>query len=416
MPNVLRTSTALLAVALSAAASCSNDKSEGGLSVAAGSGGSGAGAGGKSSLDAGSTEAGAAGAAGAEDMAPGGCTELVGLGECGVTSVEAEYRTANILLVIDKSGSMTDQPDGFDTDKWVALKTALDQALNNVPGEINFGLVLYPFSATHQIPLDGCKNDCCEVPTDAAAVNVPIQPSATSTPLILDALNNTEPGGGTPTAAALQSALDYFTTGDGAMLTGDRYVLLATDGGPNCNMANSCDGTRCTPNLDGQCSIDNCCSSAGEFCLDDQSVVDRITELSALGIPTFVVGIPGTEQYATYLDDFAVAGGVTNPNQPPQYYAVSAQGGVQALTQTFTDITTHLVRSCDIALTEEPPDLKLVNVAVDCEAVPFEDGAGWELSPADHPTSLILKGDTCSWIETMGASRVDVVYGCPTLR
>src|SRR5262245_19233570 len=72
-------------------------------------------------------EAGAGGSDGTV-TAPG-CDTLVGLDKCGTTSVEAEYRTANIMLVIDKSKSMVDQPTGFDTDKWTALKSALNDSL-----------------------------------------------------------------------------------------------------------------------------------------------------------------------------------------------------------------------------------------------------------------------------------------------
>src|SRR5882757_1382525 len=143
-------------------------------------------------------DAAAAGQAGA--VGAGECTELAGLGKCGSTTVQAQYDTANILLVIDKSGSMTDQPAGFGVNKWEALKTALDSALNNVVGRINFGLVLYPFTSDHQIPLV-CDQDCCEVATGTAAVNVPIESGQSGVSKILDALNATAPGGGTPTAA-----------------------------------------------------------------------------------------------------------------------------------------------------------------------------------------------------------------------
>ena len=34
------------------------------------------------------------------------------------------------------------------------------------------------------------------------------------------------------------------------------------------------------------------------------------------------------------------------------------------MTQTFSDITTHLVRSCEVDLGTEAPDKSLVNVAV----------------------------------------------------
>jgi hypothetical protein len=327
--------------------------------------------------------------------------------------MHADYDIANIMLVIDKSLSMVDQPTGFDLDKWAALKSALNESLTNVAGQVNFGMILYPFSLGEPIPTDQCTGDiCCTVPPGTTAVNVGIDPTMDTVPAILEALDQTAPSGGTPTAAALSSAYEYFVNGDGAQLAGDRYVLLATDGGPNCNSDNTCDADTCTPNLDGQCTA-NCCEGAGEFCLDDANVVAQIDALYAAGIPTFVIGIPGTEVYASYLDTFAQAGGATNPEGT--YYAVEATGGVEALAQTFTDITTHLVRSCEVQLASEPPNMDLVNVAVDCQVVPWQDGAGWEISP-DDPTLLVLKGNTCSYITDQGAERVDVVYGCPMIR
>jgi hypothetical protein len=195
-------------------------------------------------------------------------------------------------------------------------------------------------------------------------------------------------------------------------------VLLATDGGPNCNTANTCDETHCTTNLDGQCPAgSNCCDKNGQSCLDDAAVVKQIQDLQTAGVSTFVVGIPGTEVYSQYLDNFAVSGGVTNPAAPPSYYAVSAMGGVQGLVDVFTSITTHLVRNCDVALenTNTPMNPDLVNVAVDCQVVPYADGAGWTISGTDQKT-LVIAGDVCDAIQTKGAGRVDVVYGCPTVR
>jgi hypothetical protein len=344
------------------------------------------------------------------------CGSFEGLDECGVTSVEATFSAANVLLVIDKSSSMDEKPKGFELRKWDALKAALEPALEAVADEMSFGLLLYPFGTQAEIPLD-CFEGRCEVPTDAAAVQVGIEPGAGSVSKVMGALNATAPGGGTPTAAALDAALGYFTTGAGKDLKGDRFVLLATDGGPNCGSVDTtCAADHCTPNLDGLCPTEegNCCDGEGAYCLDDASVVQKIRALADAGVPTFVIGIPGTERYADYLSSFAVAGGVPNPSSP-DYYAVSADGGVEGLTQTFRDITTHLVRSCEVDLGDGAPDKRLVNVAVDCEVVPYSDGGGWELG-GDSPSTLVLAGDTCKRIKRRGARRIDVVYGCPMVK
>ena len=343
------------------------------------------------------------------------CESFAGLDRCGVTSVEATFSAANVLLVIDKSSSMDDQPTGFERKKWDALKAALEPALTAVQEEMSFGLLLYPFGDGADIPLD-CFEGCCAVPQGSAALQVPIEPGSRSVPKVMDALNATAPGGGTPTAAALDAALAYFTTGSGRDLEGDRFVLLATDGGPNCGAeVTTCASDHCTPNLDGLCAAEqgNCCAGEALYCLDDAGVLEKIRALADASVPTFVIGIPGTEAYSEYLDAFALAGGVPNPNRRPEYYAVSAEGGVEGLTRTFIDITTHLVRSCEVDLGNVAPVKKLTNVAVDCEIVPFDDGAGWDIDPST-PSALVLATDTCEQRE--GARRIDVVYGCPTVK
>jgi len=360
----------------------------------------------------------AAGAAGEVDgPRVAGCERFVGLDECGVTSVEASFSAANVLLVIDKSSSMDDQPEGFELKKWDALKAALAPALEAVQDELSLGLLLYPFSTEAKIPLD-CFEGCCQVPPGPVALQVGIEPGSRSVSKVMAALDAAAPGGGTPTAAALDAALFYFTNGAGKDLHGDRFVLLATDGGPNCgDSSTTCDAEHCTPNLDGLCPAaeGNCCRGEGSYCLDDAAVVEKIRALAEVSVPTFVIGIPGTESYADYLNAFATAGGVPNPKKHPAYYAVSAAGGVDGLTRTFRDITTHLVRSCEVDLGAVAPDKRLVNVAVDCDIVPSEDGAGWSIAD-DAPTTLVLAGDTCERVEREGARRIDVVYGCPTLK
>ncbi len=399
-------------------------KATGGTSMIALTGGS-AGAGASAGMNAGGTSGsglggtGTAAAAGEEGIPE--CGQLPALGKCGGTSVEAELRTVNMLIVIDKSGSMDDKPEGFDQKKWPALKSALATALAKVKTRMNFGLIMYPYSITQSIPLDGCDTNCCSVEQGSAAVNVGIAPGAVSVDQINEQLALASPGGGTPTADALKSALAYFQDGDGAALKGEKYVLLATDGGPNCNKALTCDEDRCTTNLDGSCDNGNCCEDEDTtgLCLDDQAVLTRLGSLSALGISTFVVGIPGTEAYAPYLDTFAEAGGVPAVDADQKYYAVSANAGVEGLVDVFDTITTQLVRDCDIPLPEQPAKLENVNVAIDCDLVPLNTNpeiSGWDFDQRPDPTSVVVHGPACDALRANGAKRVDVVFGCPSVR
>jgi hypothetical protein len=289
---------------------------------------------------------------------------------------------------------------------------------------MNFGLILYPYAEPVQIPLDHCEDvgNCCDISTiEGAGVVVPVQSGTVSVDQINASLEQTGPGGGTPTAAALGAALDYFTTGAGSMLTGDNYVLLATDGGPNCFDGPACTAARCTTNLDGQCDSGNCCDDTGGNirCLDDDNVMQKLGALHDAGIPTFVVGIPGTEAYTDYLNSFADQGGVPAVGMDQKYYAVSADAGVEGLTSVFESITTQLLRDCDIVLPEAPSKLDLVNVAIDCTLVPQNDDdskSGWAFDRTPDPTSVVVHGPLCDAIQQNGAERVDVVFGCPTVR
>jgi hypothetical protein len=340
-------------------------------------------------------------------------------GACGGTAVKATARDANVLLVVDKSGSMLQKPTGFAVDKWDAIRTSLHDALTPVKNKLSMGLLMYPYDAV--TPIDpSCSGNCCALPTGSAAVNVPIEPGLTALDKIVSAVNATSPGGATPPARALDEALTYFTTGAGKDLVGDRYVLLATDGGPNCNETLTCGADKCTTNIDGSCaSGTNCCdptTGSKISCLDSDSVVAKLTALKTAGVKTFVVGIPGSEAYKTYLDAFAEAGGMIAPSGTTKYFAVDGAGGAGGLTSVFSLITGELITSCTLNLDSAPPDPNQINVYVDDKVVPQSGTDGWSLDTSTTPPSIVLKGATCEGVKTKGAKSIRVVYGCPTIK
>jgi hypothetical protein len=202
---------------------------------------------------------------------------------------------------------------------------------------------------------------------------------------------------------------------------GDKYVLLATDGGPNGNGSITCAAATCTANIDRNMTTPNFCDpaiagpTAAKNCLDDQASVAQLSAMAAAGLKTFVVGIPGTEQYQTTLDAMAVAGGVPASMTSPKYYSVSAMGGVAGLQQVFETITRQVITTCRQQLQTQAPDLSLLNVYVDGKLVPQGGDNGWSIDSSTSPPTIVLKGTTCSDIEMKGASKIEVVYGCPTI-
>ena len=116
------------------------------------------------------------------------------------------------------------------------------------------------------------------------------------------------PGGGTPTGASLRFLTTYAPLQDAQR---SDYVLLLTDGLPNCNAANP---NTCTNAAACQCTLSAC--TAGAFCatgcLDQTDTVSAINELRAKQIRTIVLGFGGdaiSGAAASTLNAMAEAGG-----------------------------------------------------------------------------------------------------------
>jgi hypothetical protein len=367
---------------------------------------------------------GGTGAAGGGDgaVAVQGCDISKTLPNCQESTQAATMRTVNMLILLDKSGSMGKPGLGSTASKWDAMKSALGTALGKARLTINFGLDLFP-KADVSVTCTG--ENCCQTAALMEPLTVAVGPGTDTVPAILSSLDAATPAGGTPMAAALARALDYYITGDGKALAGDKYVLLVTDGGPNCDIAAvpTCDATICTRNLDPDPNCNqatNCCSTSALAvnCLDDGSVNSQIELLAQAGIRTIVVGIPGSDPYVQYLNEFARTGGMAQTGATTAYYAVTESAGSQGLADTLHAITVDLVKSCVITYGKQPDDPGLVNVLVDCAIIPEKpyvpdggDGSFWTLDTA--AMTITLGGPICDQIRNEGVNRIDYVFGCP---
>ncbi len=346
---------------------------------------------------------------------------------CTATHVMSDVRNVNMLLVVDKSSSMSDpHPSGNGLSKWDTMRAALGAMLTSVEGPnsasgayVSLGLEFYPDVS---IDSDSVGSSIgCQVPAGADAIDVPIRPGVAQLSNVLDVIDANSPGGYTPTAEALRRANDYFTQGDGRCLAGSKSVLLVTNGGANCNASLSCDASDCTAAGQSNCSdLSNCCNNAGTFCDDRDAVVAAIDGLGQFGVNTYVVGMPSYESQTDSLNAFANAGGVPNQNgtSGEAYYPISDAYGIPQLESDWSDRETGEIRTCDIQLKATPANPGATHVFSNCvpvyPSVP-DGGSGWYIDFGSTPAHLVFTGDTCTALMSSPTPIValDIFTDCP---
>jgi hypothetical protein len=249
--------------------------------------------------------------------------EPLALGQTTVANVvRAKASKPNMMVLLDTSGSMTlptndSDPDCVDPSspatppanncgnpgnipcdvsrcptRWSELRSAMSTFLASSGSIARMGLTTYP------APLGGTTAEQCRA---SSAVRIPIpqvedsdttslQRTATdiSNVILSIALNGPGgPAGGTPTSLSLR-----FVGDQPDLATDDRddFILLLTDGLPNCNPSNPNNGT--SPNCN--CTLTACTGGASTLgCLDRDASVTAITDLRAKNIRTIVIGFGG---------------------------------------------------------------------------------------------------------------------------
>jgi hypothetical protein len=135
-----------------------------------------------------------------------------------------------------------------------------------------------------------------------------------------------------------------------------------------------------------------------------------VSALRRAGIPTFVLGIPGSEVFGDVLDDMAVAGDTVQPGSVTKYYKVGATGP-NAIATALRKIAARVVGNCTITLEKTPADPEQVNLFFDGVVVPRDGDNGWRL----NDNILTLIGVSCQQVQQGDVLEVRVVAGCPTV-
>jgi hypothetical protein len=274
----------------------------------------------------------------------------------------------DLLVVLDRSGSMTSPPATFPptfTSKWQTMRTSLTSVVTSKQQQIKFGLLEFP-----------SDDNCAAVATPKVNIGLGAAPGFNSY------FSARSPNGNTPAHVGLTSALTYYNSLP--VNTAGRYVLFATDGLPNCSGGN--------PDT-----------------ASDTETVAAVTALFNAGIKTYVLGF-GMFGGGGILNQAAVAGGVPKAGATKYYEATSAAELDMALQAIAGGI---IVPSCSFQLQSAPPDPNNVTVTINGTPVPRSPshGNGWDYHP--NAMTITFFGTYCTQI--MGGANTDVsfLYGCP---
>ncbi|MFZ1866837.1 MAG: vWA domain-containing protein [Polyangiales bacterium] len=205
---------------------------------------------------------------------------------CGEIEIRTDRVIPNIMVIVDRSGSMLFDFDGdsffsgtlpnpaFDGSRWDSVQDALvgaDGLLRRLDSIARFGVTFY--WKPHEDSPSMSDGDMC-----ASLDGVALTQSLENADAIADLFDANQPNGYTPTAEAIDAITDSLVAS--APPEGPTVYLLATDGNPN-------------------------------GCNQDEETIDRDHSLQAvrrafdLGVETFVLGVSFDD---AHLQDLANAG------------------------------------------------------------------------------------------------------------
>ncbi|MGC4123073.1 MAG: MYXO-CTERM sorting domain-containing protein [Myxococcales bacterium] len=243
-----------------------------------------------------------------------------------------------LFISQDKSGTMADPPDPACPtcpSKWSTAKSAVGDLSLKFANRFRFGVQMYPHDTT----------------TFNCTTGTTVTPFPADTDDIAAAYAAAVPGGGTPTAASLDAAAAYLKS---LKLAEPAYVLLITDGLPNCNTA--LDPASCRP------SQPACADSSGngspncgaKGCLDDQGAKAAAARVLAAGFKVYVIGFDAsvaTNVNKPVLDSIAQAGGTGTAYTATDSASLSAALNAIAFDATTCckDVCTNGASQCTAA-------------------------------------------------------------------
>lgn len=258
--------------------------------------------------------------------------------DCSVRHIDVYAGAPDMLIVLDRSLSMSLNH------RWEPSRQAVKSITRDFGGLLRFGMSVFP----------GAGSDCSQGRLD---VPLAIDNGAS----VADVIDQTETSGLTPTGPALSQALRIL--GDRSPRPDESprpaYVLLVTDGEPNCQALPIFADTA-----------------------QQDAARSAVRALREQNIATYVVGYQIDANSQSLMNELAQLGGTS------RYRAV--ESGDQ-IVSTFRDITKDVVK-CTFDLSEAPEDPLRLRVELDGLAIAIGAGDGWTI----QGKSVTLQGAACA--------------------
>jgi hypothetical protein len=317
-----------------------------------------------------------------------------GMVSCISGQFTLERFSVDLMLVIDRSSSMADNIDGTSQKaprKWDDLHDALAATLPGIQGIVDVGAYAYPER------FQGSVGHLCSIGTA-----IDVFPALNHAGDVLALFTNTDPWGGTPTDAAIQLVGDLLVPR--VSRTHAAVMVLATDGGPNCNGALDPMTCSCVDRSLPACIADEC--------LDDGRTATTIASYAARGVPTYVIGLDSATlpNERAALSELARAGGRPNTTRGQTAY-YSAQH-VDEVNAAFASITRSIAQ-CTLATPSRPSDPGAIELRIDGVTVPRDSthSNGWDWNDPSFG-QIALFGPSCDRLSNPMASVVALVHSC----
>ena len=357
---------------------------------------------------------------------------------CASDVTSAQLTQVNILFLLDKSGSMGNDPNGgwANADsRWNPVVTTLDAFFSDPNSS---GL----YASLSFLPADGDNNAICTVANYSSgnsSIKVPLT--------LLDAAGRQSflsilcpptgpqnppcvvPAGGTPTLPALQGTIDYAVRVAQKFPESKTVIVFLTDGEPGYGYAYTGDaGTHVYGFYSCDDLTDGCAVTPNTYppCVTPDAEVAKVAAVIQNAPANMIYLIGVGDLSATTMNIWAEASGNT---------ALALQGikdGATVASEIKTELqsirSNHL--SCDIAIpapkaggSADPNKVNMdyISGGNAVTSLSRNDNCNsasptWQYDNPTNPSRILLCPNTCPTVQQDPNGKIQVVLGCPTIQ